>query len=237
VTLPALPTYHQNQKAKARPPLANLPKQSSMDYTTPPTWAAFAGLALLAIISYVGAVRRRRSGRRYPPVVGTVFHKLYHFRRLHDYLTDLSRRRKTFRLLARPSTLAAVKQNTYPAQKLSHRLFHQSPAFNMVKELKTKAEYEEALKSAEEKLVVLDCFATWCGPCRAIAPKIVKFSEEYADVEFYKLDVDTVPDVAAELGIKAMPTFLFFKKGEKIHEVVGANPGAIKAAIDSKKVA
>jgi cytochrome P450 len=71
-----------------------------MDYTTPPTWAAFAGLALLAIISYVGAVRRRRSGRRYPPVVGTVFHKLYHFRRLHDYLTDLSRRRKTFRLLA-----------------------------------------------------------------------------------------------------------------------------------------
>ncbi|XP_021313056.1 cytochrome P450 704C1 [Sorghum bicolor] len=71
-----------------------------MDYTTPPTWAAFAGLALLAIISYVGAVRRRRSGRRYPPAVGTVFHKLYHFRRLHDYLTDLSRGRKTFRLLA-----------------------------------------------------------------------------------------------------------------------------------------
>lgn len=71
-----------------------------MDYNTPPTWAAVAGLALLAICSYLAAVRRSRSGRRYPPVVGTVFHKLYHFRRLHDYLTDLSRGRKTFRLLA-----------------------------------------------------------------------------------------------------------------------------------------
>ena len=72
-----------------------------MDYNTPPTWAAFAGFALLAICSYLAAVRSSRSGRRsYPPVVGTVFHKLYHFRRLHDYLTDLSRGRKTFRLLA-----------------------------------------------------------------------------------------------------------------------------------------
>nr|CAB3475099.1 unnamed protein product [Digitaria exilis] len=63
-----------------------------------PTWAV-AGLALLAIFSYLAMARHHQS-RRYPPVSGTVFHKLYHFRRLHDYLTDLSRRRKTFRLLA-----------------------------------------------------------------------------------------------------------------------------------------
>lgn len=50
-------------------------------------------------------------------------------------------------------------------------------------------------------------------------------------MRFYKLDVDDVPDVAQELGIRAMPTFLFFKKGLKVTEVVGANPKALEAAI------
>ncbi|CAO2172392.1 unnamed protein product [Urochloa humidicola] len=62
-------------------------------------WAA-AGLALLALFSYLAAARRGSRTKLYPPVAGTVFHKLYHLRRLHDYLADLSRRHKTFRLLA-----------------------------------------------------------------------------------------------------------------------------------------
>ncbi|CAL4946146.1 unnamed protein product [Urochloa decumbens] len=72
-----------------------------MDSTTTTAWAT-AVLALLALFSYLAttAARRSSSTRRYPPVAGTVFHKLYHLRRLHDYLTDLSRRHKTFRLLA-----------------------------------------------------------------------------------------------------------------------------------------
>jgi cytochrome P450 len=70
-----------------------------MEHTTT-TWAV-AGLALLAACWYLAAVRRGgRGSRRYPPVAGTVFHKLYHIRRLHDYLVDLSRRCRTFRLLA-----------------------------------------------------------------------------------------------------------------------------------------
>jgi thioredoxin 1 len=51
-------------------------------------------------------------------------------------------------------------------------------------------------------------------------------------VHFIKLDVDEVPDVAQELGIRAMPTFLIFKDGEKVGEVVGANPPVLKAAIE-----
>lgn len=51
-------------------------------------------------------------------------------------------------------------------------------------------------------------------------------------MRFYKIDVDELPDVAQELGIRAMPTFLVFKDGEKVGEVVGANPNAIKAAIE-----
>lgn len=79
--------------------------------------------------------------------------------------------------------------------------------------------------------MVLDCFATWCGPCKVIAPQVVKFSDTYTDARFYKIDVDEVPDVAQELGIRAMPTFVLFKDGEKFTEVVGANPAALEAAI------
>ena len=64
-----------------------------------------------------------------------------------------------------------------------------------------------------------------------IAPKVVEFSNTYPDVKFYKIDVDEVPDVAQELGIRAMPTFMLFKNGEKVGEVVGASPKALEAAI------
>ena len=62
-------------------------------------------------------------------------------------------------------------------------------------------------------------------------PDTHRFSEKYPDTRFYKLDIDEVPDVAQELGIRAMPTFVFFKNGEKVGEVVGANPKAIEAGI------
>lgn len=100
-----------------------------------------------------------------------------------------------------------------------------------VKDLGSKAEFDKALKDNNDKLVVLDCFAEWCGPCKFIAPHIVKFSDTYKEAAFFKIDVDEVLDVSQELGIRAMPTFLFFKDGEKVAEVVGANPKAIDAAI------
>lgn len=61
-----------------------------------------------------------------------------------------------------------------------------------------------------------------------IAPKVAQFEADFTDVDFYKVDVDEVTDVAGELGVRAMPTFYFFKKGEKAGEVVGANPAALK---------
>ncbi|RDL31979.1 Thioredoxin [Venustampulla echinocandica] len=85
----------------------------------------------------------------------------------------------------------------------------------------------------DNKIVVLDCFATWCGPCKVIAPQVEKFSEEFPNIRFVKVDVDEVPDVAQELGIRAMPTFIVFKNGEKDKEIVGANPVALRAAIEA----
>jgi len=80
--------------------------------------------------------------------------------------------------------------------------------------------------------MVLDCMATWCGPCKVIAPAVVDMSKKYKEsARFYKLDIDEVPDIAQELGIRAMPTFLIFKGGEKVGEVVGANQAALEAAV------
>jgi len=104
-----------------------------------------------------------------------------------------------------------------------------------VHNLQSKSAFDEAL-SEKETLMVLDCFATWCGPCKVIAPQVVKLSDKYPNARFFKLDVDEVADVAKELGIRAMPTFLLFKGGDKIAEVVGANPKALEAAIESNYV-
>lgn len=60
-----------------------------------------------------------------------------------------------------------------------------------------------------------------------------RMSNQYTSARFYKLDVDEVPDVAQELAIRAMPTFVLFKNGEKVGEVVGANPKALETAIQN----
>lgn len=64
-----------------------------------------------------------------------------------------------------------------------------------------------------------------------ISPKLVELSDEYTNGHFIKVDVDEVPDVAQEQGIRAMPTFLVFQDGEKVTEIVGANPPALTAAV------
>lgn len=60
---------------------------------------------------------------------------------------------------------------------------------------------------------------------------VKRFSDTYPDARFFKIDVDEVPEVAQELSVRAMPTFFLFKNGEKIGDVVGANPTALEAAI------
>jgi len=105
-----------------------------------------------------------------------------------------------------------------------------------VHNLADNSSFNTSVKQASAgRVVLVDCFATWCGPCKMIAPKVSAMSQEekYKDsVDFYKIDVDEVPDVAQELGIRAMPTFLVFKNGEQVEEIVGANERAIRAAVD-----
>jgi len=84
---------------------------------------------------------------------------------------------------------------------------------------------------AQPGIKVVDAFATWCGPCKTIAPILVGYSKKYEAAKFYKIDVDELPDIAQELGIRAMPTLFLFKGDEKVETVTGANPPAIEAMI------
>ena len=100
----------------------------------------------------------------------------------------------------------------------------------VVHEVKSAAEFKEALK---KPLVVVDCYATWCAPCKAIAPKLVEYSEKFPSIHFIKVDVEEVPDVSQELGVTAMPTFFFFKDGDKVDDLLGAAPPKLEAKITS----
>ncbi|KAK3897587.1 thioredoxin-like protein [Staphylotrichum tortipilum] len=94
------------------------------------------------------------------------------------------------------------------------------------------AQYKETL--ASHPVVIIDAFATWCGPCKAIAPLVAKWAQdpEFKDKTYFaKFDVDEVPELAEELGIRAMPTFVFFKDGEKVDEFLGANPPGLLAVL------
>ena len=90
-------------------------------------------------------------------------------------------------------------------------------------------EYKAAL--GEGGFAVIDCYADWCGPCKAIAPKVEELAHTHPEVRFYQVDVDASTDVAQELGIRAMPTFKFFHNGDVADEIVGANPAALVAAV------
>ena len=80
----------------------------------------------------------------------------------------------------------------------------------------------ESLKNGQQPLVV-DFWATWCGPCRMVAPIIAELAQEYdGKIVVGKCDVEENEDLAMEFGIRNIPTILFFKGGEVVDKLVGA---------------
>lgn len=71
--------------------------------------------------------------------------------------------------------------------------------------------------------VVIDFFATWCGPCKKVAPVFEKLAEVYPSISFLKVDVDESPELAEKFEIQAMPTFLFLKDGRIVKRIEGAD--------------
>ncbi len=95
----------------------------------------------------------------------------------------------------------------------------------------TDATFEEEVLKAD-KLVVVDFWATWCGPCKMIAPILEDIASEFNDtLKVTKVDVDSNNAVAAKFGIMSIPSLIFFKNGEEVDRVIGAIP---KSQLESR---
>ena len=82
----------------------------------------------------------------------------------------------------------------------------------------TASEFNDTIK---EGLVLVDFFAEWCGPCKMLGPVLEKVDEEYADVNFVKVNVDDNMELAERFGIMSIPAVYLFKDGEVLNKMIG----------------
>jgi thioredoxin 1 len=87
---------------------------------------------------------------------------------------------------------------------------------------------------ASDKVVLLDFYADWCGPCRMVAPFIEQIAEERTDILVGKINVDNEPTLAQEFGVMTIPTLAVMKNGAVVEQSAGARPKAqILAMVDA----
>lgn len=106
-------------------------------------------------------------------------------------------------------------------------------ASDKITTITSASEYDALL--AANTFAVVDFHATWCGPCKAMAPVFAQHAAQHSApgrVAFASVDIDAVPDVAARYRVTTIPTFLFVKEGEAYEDVRVASPPKLKAAVE-----
>ncbi len=99
----------------------------------------------------------------------------------------------------------------------------------------TANKFNEAI-SAPGKLLVVDFWASWCGPCKMLSPVIDALSEEMTDVTFYKVNVDEERVLASEFGVSSIPTVVMIKDKQIVNQFVGyADKATVRARIEECK--
>ena len=81
-------------------------------------------------------------------------------------------------------------------------------------------EFEKKIENSKNKVLV-DCYADWCGPCQMLAPIIEELANEVSDCDFYKINVDTAPEIASKYEIMSIPTLLYFENNKLKQKTVG----------------
>ncbi|KAI8618170.1 galactose-binding domain-like protein [Chytriomyces sp. MP71] len=102
-----------------------------------------------------------------------------------------------------------------------------------VKSMATDAQFAETIAgSGPTQLVVADFTASWCGPCKAIKPLYAELASKYRHVTFITVDIDQLKETAAKNQIQSVPTFHFYKGGELVGSMKGADPRQLQALVD-----
>ena len=89
----------------------------------------------------------------------------------------------------------------------------------------TKQTFEKEVLNSD-KPVLVDFFATWCGPCRMVGPILEEIAEEREDIKIVKIDVDQEPELAAQYGVSSIPTLFVIENGQVKNQAMGAMPKA-----------
>jgi thioredoxin 1 len=91
----------------------------------------------------------------------------------------------------------------------------------MISHIKDTASFDAAIKKDR---VLVDFFATWCGPCSMLSPLVEKLATDHPEIEVVKVDVDQAEELAARYNVSSIPTLIYFEKGQAIRQSLGYIP-------------